>query len=420
MTLRSIVLSFVLAASVLLVAPGAHASGVWEPEQDVVKLKDGRELKGTIVKEQNGYIWLDLGVGPAMFLSPGDIAQIVRGSDEPIPTADEPAKGTQEKAQSWERKPGVTRAAVITAEGMVGMQMAAKPLRDAIPMLKEEGVDLVVYKVNSGGGFLLEIQQLSDVLHNEYKKEFQLVAWIDSAISAAAMTALTIEEVYFMPKGNFGAATGWFGALQAVQGRELEDVLYKMEKISMRGNKDPKVIRAMQINEPLSYDIDESTGEVTFYQTVSGKHILNDGNDILTLTAESAEECGFSSGTAGTIEELQVLLEKSVGEIVWVGEQVEGIPYPVCKAEKHQREYRKEVDFQDEQFGVVFTKYQMELGNAQGVPVDSRGGFLRRAEQHLARIKQMVRINPNFGFFNNITDDWFRQQEELIRTLRRG
>ena len=421
MTLRTIIASVTLACAALLFTPGAHAAGAHEPKEDTVKLKDGRELTGTIVKEQNGYIWLDLGVGPAMFISPGDIAEILRGSGDAIPTAqDGPIKDASEKAQSWERVPGVTRAAVITAEGMVGMQMAAKPLRDAIPMLKEEGVDLVVYKVNSGGGFLLEIQQLSDVLHNEYKKEFQLVAWIDSAISAAAMTALTIEEVYFMPKGNFGAATGWFGALVAVQGRELEDVLFKMEKISARGNKDAKVIRAMQINEPLSYDIDESTGEVTFYQTTAGKHILNDGNDILTLTALSAEQCGFSSGTAGTIEELQALLEQSVGEIVWVGEKVEGIPYPVCKAEKHQREYRKEVDFQDEQFGVVFTKYQLELGNAQGVPVDSRGGFLRRAEQHLARIKQMVRINPNFGFFNNITDDWFRQQEELIRTLRRG
>jgi len=412
--------ALVVLLAVLVAVPSAHAAGVYEPGQDVVKLKDGRELKGTIVKEQNGYIWLDLGVGPAMFLSPGDISEIVRGSDDPIPTAGEPAKGTEDEAKTWERQPGVTRAAVITAEGMVGMQMAAKPLREAIPMLKEEGVNLVVFKVNSGGGLLLEIQQLSDVLHNEYKKEFQLVAWIDSAISAAAMTALTIEEIYFMPKGNFGAATGWFGALQAVQGRGLEDVLYKMEKISMRGNKDPKVIRAMQINEPLSYDIDDSTGEVTFYQTTAGEHVLNDGTDILTLTALSAEECKFSSGTAGTLEELQALLEKSVGEIVWVGEKVDGIPFPVCKAEKHQREYRAEVDFQEKRWAEVFVKYQMELGNAQGVPVDSRGGFLRRAEQHLARIKQMVRTNPNFGLLNNITDDWFRQQEEIIRQLRRG
>lgn len=423
MTLRIRIATLAIALAMLVATPRAMAAAnLYEPEQDIVKLKDGRELKGTIVKEQNGYIWLDLGVGPEMFISPADIQEIVRDSDEPIPTGDEgfAIKSEDEKEKSWERVPGVTRAAVITAEGTVGMQMAAKPLREAIPMLKEEGVDLVVFKVHSGGGLLLEIQRLSDLLQNEYKPEFQIVGWIDSAISAAAMTAITIEELYFMPKGNFGACTGWHGQLVAVEGRGLEDVLYKMEKISARGNKDPQIMRAMQINEELSYDINEQTGEVNFYQNLNGEHILNDGNYILTFTAASAEACGFSSGTAGTLEELQALLEKSVGEIVWVGEEVEGIPYPVSKAEKHQREYREEVNYQDARLGEVITKYRMELGNAQSVGVNQRGGFLKRAESYLARIKRMVDINPNLGLMQNLTDDWFRQQEEIIRNLRRG
>ena len=384
MTLRTRIATLAIALAMLVATPRAMAAeGLYEPKQDVVKLKDGRELKGTIVKEQNGYIWIDLGVGPEMFISPSDIKEIVRGSDEPIPSGEEATEAIKAKADkqtSWERVPGITRAAVITAEGTVGMQMAAKPLREAIPMLKEEGVDLVVFKVQSGGGMLLEIQRLSDVLQNEYKPQFQIVGWIDEAISAAAMTSITIEELYFMPKGSFGACTGWFGALQAVEGRGLEDVLFKMEKISARGNKDKQIMRAMQINEELSYDINEQTGEVKFYQNLDGAHILNDGTDILTFTAASAQDCGFSSGTAGTLEELQALLEKSVGEIVWVGEEVEGIPYPVCKAEKYQREYRKEVDFQEKRFDEIVTKYAMEIQNAQSVPVDSRGGFLRRAE----------------------------------------
>lgn len=422
MTVRSIIAAAVLSLSVLLAAPNAHAAGVYEP-QDVVKLKDGRELKGTIVKEQNGYIWLDLGVGQEMFISPSDIEEIVRSSDEPIPSGEEATKAIIEartKEKSWERIPGVTRAAVITTEGTVGMQMAAKPLREAIPLLKEEGIDLVVFKVHSGGGMILEIQRLSDVIQNEYKPEFQVVGWIDSAISAAAMTAITIEELYFMPKGNFGACTGWYGDLIAVDGRGLEDVLYKMEKISNRGNKDINIMRAMQINEELSYDIDEQTGEVKFYRSLDGEHILNDGTEILTFNANSARDCGFSSGTAGTIEELQALLEKSVGEIVWVGEKVEGIPYPVCKAEQYQRDYRKKVDYQETRFGEIVTKYAMELQNAQSVPVASRGGFLRRAESYLAEISRLHKINPNFGLRNGYNEDWINRQKEIIRQLRRG
>lgn len=423
MKLRNLIAAGVAALALQLAAPSAHAAAFLpEPGQDVVKLKDGRELKGTIVKEQNGYIWLDLGVGSELFLSPDKIQEIVRGSDAPIPTGDEPAANVTSKAkdQAWERVPGVTRAAVITAEGTVGMGMAAKPLREAIPMLEEEGVDLVVYKINSGGGLLLEIQQLSDVLHNEYKPKFQLVAWIDSAISAAAMTGLTIENIYFMPKGNFGAATGWFGQLQAVSGRGLEDVYYKMEKISARGGKDHQIIKSMQHNIPLSYDINEETGEVTFYQSTDGEHVLNDGSYILTLNSLQAEECKFSAGTAGTLEELQALLEKSVGEIVWVGTEVDGIPFPVCKAEEHQRKYREEVHFQETRLDEVGIKYDMELDNARSVPVENRGGFLKRAEGHLARIKQMVKINPNLGLLNGLDDDWFAAQDEIIRNLRRG
>ncbi|MEO0631245.1 MAG: hypothetical protein AAFY46_11050, partial [Planctomycetota bacterium] len=48
---------------------------------------------------------------------------------------------------------------------------------------------LVVIKIKSGGGFGLEVQKISDVIHEEFKPKFQTVAWIESAISAAAMSA---------------------------------------------------------------------------------------------------------------------------------------------------------------------------------------------------------------------------------------
>ena len=410
---------FALALLTLLIAFVAAPSMAMavEPTPDTVKLKDGRELHGTIVKEKDGYIWLDLGVGNPMFLSPDKIEEIIRESDTPIPT--EVTKDSDDgKDQAWERVPGVTRAAVITAEGLVGMQMAAKPLHEAVQLLKDEGVDLVVFKVNSGGGYLIEIQQISDVLENEFKPNFRTIAWIDSAISAAAMSTLTLDNIYFMPRGNFGAATGWSGQLVAVKGRALEDVFYKMEKISRRGHHPKEIILAMQHNRPLSYDIDEATGEAKFYQNLSGEHILNDGTDILTFNSQSALACGFSAGTAGTLEELTALLEPSIGEIEWVGEKVSGVPYPVCKAEQHQLDWRKEVDYQEKRFQEVRAKYMMEISNAQSVDVASRGGFLRRAEGYLARIKQMVKINPNFGLFQ-APKEWILQQEELIRNLRR-
>ncbi|MEM9166150.1 MAG: hypothetical protein AAGB48_03915 [Planctomycetota bacterium] len=394
-------------------APHTHAA---QAEPDVIKTTDGRELSGTIVRELNGYVWLDMGVGSPLMFRPDEIAEIVR--DSGVQAGADPVIVSDEE-RDWVDDPSITRAAILTAEGPVGVQMSAKPLREAIPLLKEEGVELVVLKVKSGGGLGIEVQRLSDVIHNELKKEFQIVAWIEDAISAAAMTALTLETIYFMPKGTFGAATGWSGQLKAVEGRSLEQFLYQMEKISARGNYDEAIMRAMQINVPLSYDYDETTGEYDYYESTEGEFVLNDGEYILTFNAETAEAAGFSKGTAATLDELTRILQKSVGEIEWVGVEIAGEPYPIAKAELHQREWREEVTFQERRFQEIYIKYEMEIGNATSVAIESRGGFIRAAQRYLQRIKRMVEINPNFGLLQGITDEWFLQQEERLRRLRR-
>jgi len=401
----------------LFSAPVAHAQDDHtESAPDVVILKDGTILRGTIVKELSGYVWIDVGGEEEKFLSPGEIESFTRTS------APEPTQKNQQdqtlvgEPEQWERVPGVMRAAVLTAEGMIGMQFTAKPLREAIPMLKAEGIDLVVLKVNSGGGLRSEMQAISDVLHDEYKPEFALVGWVGSAISAAAFTSLTFEELYFMPKGNLGVASHIWHTGPRLQTQEQLDK--QIELFAERGGKNPFLAKALVYYVPLSYDVDEETGEINLYQSLEGKHILNEGEGILVLNANTALECGFSNGTAKTIEELTTLLKPEHGKIVWVGEEVEGVPYPVSKAERHQREYRKEVDYADARLGEVISKYRMELGNAQSVGVNQRGGFLKRAESYLAQIKRIVVKNPNLGVIQNITDDWFAQQKEVIASLR--
>ncbi|MEO1584115.1 MAG: hypothetical protein AAFR96_06030 [Planctomycetota bacterium] len=412
----ALALGVTLAVPATAGAPAAAVTAAALDGDDVIKTTDGRTLRGTIVREVNGYIWIDLGVGDPLMIRPDEIKEVERDAEAEV-TSD-PVLTSSNDEPAWERREGVTRAAVITVEGTVGVQMSSKPLRDAIPVLKEDGVDLVVVKVNSGGGMIIEIQKISDVFHELYKDDFQMVVWVESAISAAAMSTIAIEELYFMPRANFGACTGWFGALTAVEGRGLEQVLYMMEKISARGNKDYRIMRAMQINEELSYDITPD-GERLFYLSNEGDHMLNDGEQVLTLNAQTAEHAGFSQGTAGTLEELTALLEKSVGEIEWVGEKVAGEPFPVSEAEKMQRKWREDVTFQEQRFGEIYSKYEMEIGNAASVPVENRGGFIRQAGRYLQIIRKMTEDNPNFALIRGITEEWFIEQERRLRELRR-
>ncbi len=419
----------VLAAALVLWLPGLCLPGQSAMAQDRVQMKDGRVIEGKIEQEIDGNIWLTWKIGAIEqreFLRAGDIEKIERGavsSPEAKPTGGAKPESKARVSTADRSK----RAAVITlgeggSKDMVGMYMTAEALRRAIPLLEEENIGIVVFHINSGGGMLLEIQKLSDIIHNEYKPRFRVAAWIESAISAAAMTSHCIEDIYFRPEGNYGACTGWFGALQAVKDRELEEVLYMMEKISARGQKDPQIMRSMQIMEPLSCSID-SNGDVRWFNSLDGDHIVNPEGRILTFNAVDAERFKFSKGTASNLDELA----KAMGltEVEWVGEWRKGYLWPICKAEQLQMDYRAKVHTDEVNTNQYIDSYQNAIGAAQAEQDrQRRGAMVSRARDALKKIVRMVENNPNFALTIIGIDpakfkEWVAEQEEMLRNLMR-
>lgn len=418
-------LAGVVLAAVLLAAPAARAA-------DKVHLKDGRVLEGTISREEQGYVWIKVKFGTMereQFFSPDQIARVERdgGAAEPDaakarPVPDKPAAAPQA------RKAGVPRVAIITlgdrkgGKDMVGLYMVSDVLRDGIPLLEQEGVTDVVMLFNSGGGSM-ELLKISDVIQNEYKPRFRVVAWIEEAISAAAMSAHCIEEIYFQPIGRYGACTGFYGAsLVAIKDRPLEEMLYEMEQISARGGYDPKIMRSMQIMDPLSYTRD-ANGEVKWFQDLSGTSVVNPDGRILTFNSQNALECGFSRGTAASYEELARLM--GYQEVEWVGEKVAGVPYPVCKAEKLQREFRDRTQVDAENTNTYFRSYQSAVGYAQGAADrKQREKMVGIARRELDRIEAMVRKNKHIATMVIGADldrfkDWIEEQREFLKDLLR-
>lgn len=422
MRLRNVVMMLVALLGLMMASGAAWA-------EDVIKLRNGEEVRGEIVRELDGSVWLIESFGTVKrerFFAATQIIEVVKGEK-----ADAPA-GTEEKQAA---RSNVPKAAVISLEGMVGLMMTSDKLRDLIPILEEElgndGTGIVVFKVNSGGGALLEIQRLSDVIENEYKPKFQVVAWIESAISAAAMTAHCIEEIYFLPEGNYGACTGWSGQLTAVKGLDYEQVIFMMEKISDRGGYDPRIMKAMQGHWredhfngawPLSCSIDDK-GNVTWYQDAdSGEKVINPNGDVLTFNAVVAKEVGFSRGTARSIDELTRLM--GYEEIEWVGKSWEGKNYPVGRAEAEMLRFREKAEKDESGINDAFSKFQINLQAASGSPADVRGRFIGRARTHLSAIQGMIRNNPNLALFgmNMLPEEfprWVESQEEILRELAR-
>ncbi|MEM7622047.1 MAG: hypothetical protein AAF235_02470 [Planctomycetota bacterium] len=403
--------------------------------EDIVTLTTGEKIEGQIVREVDGNIWVVVSYGAIereRFVAAVDISSIER--DAISTEAAAAAKDEQKAPKDTAPRPGVPRGAVISLEGTVGMEFNAFMLEELIPVLEEDlgsdGSGIVVFKIRSGGGALLEIQKLSDMIEYEYKPRFQVVAWIDSAISAAAMTAHAIEEIYFMPHGNYGACTGWSGNLQAVSGLSYVQVLIDMEKISERGGYDHTIMKAMQGHPdenhfggawPLSYTIDEN-GDVTWFQDAdTGEVVLNEPGDVLTLTSEQALAARFSKGTARNLDELAELMKYD--EIEWIGEPVEDRVYPVSRAEQQMIRFRERTSEDQRRLGEYFANYNILKQAAAGANEESRGKLVGRARSHLGSIKSVMRTNPNLILFQlNLPTEqdyryWLEDEEEELREI---
>ena len=412
-TIKSMMLALVGACTLLAATTSALA--------DKIHLKDGRVLEGEVIREGDGFVYFKVKLGTIeqeQFFTSDQIVKIEKDSDSTPATAAKPA--TPGTAAS--KKPaadGVRRIAILNfgppsawqgeIDTTVGIQISADAWHRAVPLLEKDGVTDVVVRINSGGGMLLELQKFMDVYEKEYKPKFRTVAWIESAISAAAMSPWVLEEFYFLPEGNIGACTGFSGRLNAIKGPQLEMVLYQMEEASRKGKKDPKIMRSMQIQEPLSATVDDKTGQVTWFQDVtSGEYVVNPVGQVLTITAKEAIKLKFGKAIAATPDELA----RAMGyeEYVWAGKEATDF------IDKNMRDNDKA----DKTWQTTAEKYQRTVDVAAGIEDrQRRGAEVGIARRHLAELKRLFAGNPNFAMMYGTDEEWFREQEELLKRLMR-
>jgi len=397
-------LAIVLAALALVATSSAIA--------DTVRLKDGTVLEGEIAREGSDFIFLIVQVGDiehTRLVLRSDIASIERddAADEPAndaaPATRDAARPGEERPESTPRAaPGAARIAFITLEGMVGPLMNAKALKESVERLEGCDVDVVVLRINSGGGALNEVEPLSNMIHETIKPKHRVVAWIESAISAAAMTAATCEEIVFMKQGNFGAAVAFVqqsgGRAQALEGQQLELVLELGKELSKRGRHDPLVLKAMQTGTDLSVDIDEN-GVAQWRNDLEGQYIVSTANVILTFNALDAVKYKFARGLADTKDELASVL----GYEEWV---------EVCpEADRYMQTFRENVERAQIETQELLGKMQVAL----------EAGQVSRARRFLGEIRGWVSRAPSLETYGSppFTREWFRQVEEELRKRAR-
>ncbi len=425
--MRSLAAVLVIAGAAIITAVPALA--------DKLHLKDGRVLDGTVVRQTDTFVQFKIKIGgleSVQTFPMSDVDKIEKDSSTPTPG--EAQASAQSSSSSAEKKSpeqraaekaaqrakdldsGVTRAAILNfgppsswhgeVESTVGIEISEAAWREAVKLLDKDKINLVVVRVNSGGGLGLEVPKFQSLFENVYKRKYRTVAWIESAISAAAMSPYVIEEIYFMPNGSFGACTGWYGNLQNVEGLDLAKMLNMMEDASKLAGRPPSIMRSMQIMDPLSATIDPKTGEVTWFQDTSGQTLLNPPGQIFTFTANDAVKFKFARGIAADRDELA----KAMGlrEVVWAGQE----------ASQFIDDNMRASDKTEKRWQIVYREFALYAGMAeQAQNRDDRGKFVGKAISALREMKAMFSVNPNFGLMNGVTDEWFRQTESDLRKL---
>ena len=267
----------------------------------------GREATKTIILgDIRSMTSTGAGSAPSAPTTPSPAAPTRKPAERPSAApAVAPIEGANQSAASsdW---PGVF---LLPLKGTLGIGLRHDEIKKIAAEADKYGPgQIIVLLIDSPGGLVIEGDKVSDVI-NDVKKRHRVVAWIREAISGGAFTALHCDENYYMSFGALGAIT-MFAGQTAASGPELQAWLERCGEVAEAGGRNRYVVQAM-IHAPLlvSYDRDEETGDIKYYNTLEGEFDLSDEVNNLTLNASNALHSGYSQGTADTEEELAKLMQ---------------------------------------------------------------------------------------------------------------
>lgn len=273
------------------------------------------EFKGELIKSANMYIIVKgdiAGVFAEKLIYKGDIRSMSTIAESKATKKAKKSSTTQgsdtKKTDADSQSRGVF---VLPMSGMVGETFRAQEIKKIGTHADSYGPgQIIVLVIDSHGGYAAAMEGIHNTIL-DLKKRHRVIAWIKTAISAAAASCIACDEIYFMTEGTLGAMTT-FGGTVSIKDEQLQAWLDLSGKLMKNGGRSPYIAHAM-VTTPslLSYDKDPETGEVTWHNDLSGKNVLSTDTTNLVFTSGMALESGFADGIADTGEQLAKLLDLS-------------------------------------------------------------------------------------------------------------
>ncbi len=272
---------------------------------------------------------------------------------EEAPTKEGPA-GEEAAPAEGEAADGPARlqAALIPVEGVVNPSLLTSVTRRADQAI-EDGCQVLIFDVSSYGGYVTVALDLSKALERLGRKDVRTVAYVEEkAISAAAMAALSCQEIVMAPEAQIGNCApilvGPDGVtpLTGVEREKQESVLRdRMAHLAEKHGIPPAIGKAMvTMGIVVVKVVNKETGEVRYVEEDEmfelpeasdweKERIVDASDEILTATGERAKELGIARHIVDDFEELTdlyslrrpvVLYEVTTLEIVagWINSPI--------------------------------------------------------------------------------------------------
>ena len=198
----------------------------------------------------------------------------------------------------------------------------------------DEGVNLIIFEVNSYGGRLDSAHNLANAIADLERRKVRTVAWVpDKAISAAALISLACDEVYLTPQGLIGdiipiMQIGPGQQFERAPEKALSIVTGMLQEIAQRKNRPPALAMAMADKDLKVYTATNAQTGKTTYMTETEIHAA--GGDwkqgpmlpetgrgaAVTIGGARAHELQLASRPVQDLEELKKRLGIPAGQNV--------------------------------------------------------------------------------------------------------
>ncbi|MBW8016328.1 MAG: hypothetical protein FVQ82_09090 [Planctomycetes bacterium] len=253
-------------------------------------------------------------------------------------------------------------AAVISVKGMIDdglLKSIERRSEEAIAM----GASYLIYEIDTYGGFVISGHQISDYLILKAGKRAHTIAYVPTkAISAGAMISVACKDIIMVNHTTIGDCA------PITMGAELKDTEREKSESFIRGifsrsaeaNGYPEALLKAMVTQRIEvFRVKKfSTGELKFFETpdlpkdpnaweiandpnawdTANKELIVSDKEILTLTAEQAEEYGIARTQVDDLDGVLTFLEGRdkvvfsqkpiVMEMLWSEQMVRWISSP--------------------------------------------------------------------------------------------